>query len=648
MRAPRRRRRSVLPGLLTAGFFLALIPPAGRAADDFPTVTAEEKALTSVPGEPNAPAVVLFKKGEFLMAGYGRFIGSLASHMTVQARVKILTEAGKGNGEVAIAHSDELRLENFSGRTVLPDGRVFPVPADARFERRTSKSRKTFVTTIAFPAVQPGAILDYQYEVTFSSPFLLEPWYFSEEVPVRRAEVVYRTPKDWTYQIWTRSPLGVRIEREKQESSKGYEVRAWAENLPAVPDDLYGPPYSDLASQIMLLPAGYSNVRTKQVLMSDWFSSAFLVNRLYNQVRESNAGVTGAAREIAGPGSPQQKAEALYRFVRDEIRTEPGGGILVDPEQSGLRKILSNRRGTAIEKALLLQALLKEVGITGQLAWAADRGRGTIDPSLPDPNWFDTAFVVIGTRVVLDPADAGLAFGQVRPGYEGTTVRILETGKTFALSETPYDKNLRRAEIDLALDAQGRLAGTGTLRLTGLRAAEQLHGKEDPAKTAQTWTGWLAERWREYRISNVQVAEVPEQRAVTVTWTMAQREEEALGDEATVIPSSPLSLEAQPFDPPERKTDVLFDYPYRDEVELRLRWPEGWRLDRSPAPVSLEKPCGVLSLTREPGPDGRSLVVRRRLDVIRRQIAPADYESIRVLFGEAVRSDGQGVTLAKR
>src|SRR5436305_11405983 len=121
---------------------LALLGARAAAADSppvFPPVTDEERAITSVPGEPNAPAVVLFKRGEFLMAGYGRFIGSFASHLRVQARVKILTEAGKSNGELAVLHSDSLRLQGFSGRTVLPDGRILPVSANAKFQRRTSE-----------------------------------------------------------------------------------------------------------------------------------------------------------------------------------------------------------------------------------------------------------------------------------------------------------------------------------------------------------------------------------------------------------------------------------------------------------------------------------------------------------------------------
>jgi hypothetical protein len=153
----------------------ALLIPAlsgpRAAAADFPPVTDEERALTSVPGEPNAPAVVLFRRGEFLMAGYGLGGGSLASALSIQVRLKILTEEGKSNGEISIGHSDAHRLKGFQGRTVLPDGRVIPVPSDAKFVRKTSRSQKTFTTAVAFPSVQVGAILDYRYVLRFDSIF---------------------------------------------------------------------------------------------------------------------------------------------------------------------------------------------------------------------------------------------------------------------------------------------------------------------------------------------------------------------------------------------------------------------------------------------------------------------------------------------
>jgi len=636
---------------ILATLILALVASRGAAAADFPPITDEERALTSVPGEPNAPAVVLFKKGEFLMAGYGRFVGSLASHLRVKARVKILTEAGKSNGEIVIAHDDRLRLQGFAGRTVLPDGRVIPVPADSELRRRTSESRKTFVTAVIFPAVQVGAILDYQYEVTFSSPYLLEPWYFSEEMPVRHAEVVYETPRNWTYQIWSRSPLGVKITLEKQKSSKGYEVRAWADGLPAVPVDPYGPPYADLASQMMLLPVLYSSFDTQQGLMSSWLATARWADRLYLQMTSDSGDLPKKVRAIAGTCDLHQKAEALYRFVRDDIQTQPGDGVLVDPDRTSLRKVLVERRGTAIEKALLLQAMLREAGIGALLVWAADRDRVTMDDKLPYPGWFDTAFLIIELdfeRTFLDPASPDVAFGQIRAAYEGTPARIFETAEGIVLPETSYDRNVRRAEIDLALDEKGRLAGTGTLRLTGLPAVERLHWKNDEAQTVQAWQDRLAESWRDFRIDGVQVAEAPQERKITVTWSMAQRDEEVLGDEAILAPSAPLGPAVQPFVEPERKIDVVFAYPSRDEVELHLRWPAAWSLEGRPAPAKQTAPCGELTTSVDLNAGEHTLVYRRRLDITRRQLSPGEYQAVRGLFGEAAKNDGQKLTLVRQ
>ena len=192
--------------LAAAPGVLAAEPPA------FPPITGEERALTFVPGEPNAPAVVLFRKGELLMQGYGSFFGSYNSHMRVQTRVKILTESGRSRGEISIFHSESTRLEGFSGRTVLPDGTTVSVPADAKFERRASRSKGIFVSAVAFPSVQVGAILDYQYELVYSSPLDLSPWFLSDqELPVRRAEVLYKTAPTCRMQFWSRAPLGVVI-----------------------------------------------------------------------------------------------------------------------------------------------------------------------------------------------------------------------------------------------------------------------------------------------------------------------------------------------------------------------------------------------------------------------------------------------------
>ena len=77
---------------------------------------------------------------------------------------------------------------------MLADGREIPLPKDAVFKRRTSRSGKRFVSSIVFPGVEVGAVLDYKYRLRAVSLFSLEPWYFQEEVPTVYSEVVYDIP----------------------------------------------------------------------------------------------------------------------------------------------------------------------------------------------------------------------------------------------------------------------------------------------------------------------------------------------------------------------------------------------------------------------------------------------------------------------
>ena len=640
--------------LLTQACLILLATGARAAAgEDFPPVTGEERALASVPGEPNAPAVVLFKKGEFLMAGYGLRGSSLASSLRVQVRLKILTEEGKSNGEIAIAHSSYERLRGFKGRTVLPDGRIIPVASDAKFSRKTSRSRKWFTTAVAFPSVQVGAILDYEYELWFDSIFYLEPWYFSEEVPVRFSEIVFKLPLNIQAQAWSRGSTQVNFERDPQQKASGYVTRAWVENVRSVPDDLYGPPFNDQATQVILLPSEDTHLGEK--LMASWPRTCEIVGEIYDEVRRRDGGVAKQAHETAGTGSPRQQAEALYRFVRDQIANGPFTGVIVGPDDS-LAKVLSTHRGDRAEKALLLQAMLKAVKINSRLVWAADRLRGAIDTELPNPNWFDTMLVMVeleGQRVFLDPADRALGFGQLRAGYEGSPALLHDSKKPelITLPETPFDRNLRRAEIDLALDEKGKLSGTGTLRLTGHHAWEKIGWQDDEAKTLDAWKDWLAKSYRDFQISEVKAVEAPDEGQVTVTWSMAQREEEVLGDEASVVPSAPLGPLSQPFVQPasSRHSAVMFDYPDREEVELRLRWPEGWKVEGLPKPAAVTNVAGALAAGAELKEAERTVIYRRRVDITAKTLDTAPkYEAVRKLFGEVEKTDAQKLLLVRR
>ena len=373
--------------------FLAASAAAAAPAPyvEFPPVTGQERAITSVPGYPNAPAVVLFKTA--------RFSTSEPNDVTYQAvlrvsvRRKILTDEGSQRyGEVVVHHSRRLRLRNLEARTVLPDGRVIRLPKDAIFERRTSQNEKTFVTSIAFPSVVVGAILDYRYELDLGLGFFMEPWYFQEDVPTIHSEIAYYISSKMGARSWLEDPLHTGIQQGPAPGNHYGSIMAWGDNLPPLLEEPSSGPSADLASHFMLLPVSMETAYGRKDLFNSWPSTCEIYSKDYEKARRKTRDAERKGREIAQTvpgGGPRDKARALYRFVRDEITTDDVWGITLPADSTG-DAVLAARQGSSAEKALLLQSLLAAAGIESRAVWAANRKDGLINLQFATPRQKET------------------------------------------------------------------------------------------------------------------------------------------------------------------------------------------------------------------------------------------------------------------
>jgi transglutaminase-like putative cysteine protease len=651
-----------------APLVFALAAAAAASAETFPPITAEERALTAAPGQPNAPAVVLFRNGELRMMDPSR--QEVSSQLVVRVRLKILTAAGKERGNVQIQHSGSVRLQGFEGRTVLPDGTVVPVPRDATFKRTVSRARRFYVTSIAFPSVQVGAILDYQYSVRWDSIFFLEPWFFQDRVPVLHSEIAYEVPKNLQVSVWQSDPLHAGIKSETGKSPLGRRVRAWADHLAPVPEEVHSLPFADMAAQLMMVPTAYVTRDVLERLFESWPATCQVFEDEYDQARRKDGDAARRAREIAGrvaaapppaipaaapsPSLQRRQAAAIYDFVRDEIATEEANHVWL-PQYSTAAAVLDKRRGEPAEKAVLLQAMLAAVRIESRLVWAADRENGAIDMRVANPAWFDRVLVaaqIDGQRVFLDPADRALAFGHLEPGYEGTMALVFDRRKpeSIVLPEASFGENLRRARLELTLDSGGRAAGAGTLTLRGQSAWRRTRWTGDAATSADAWERWLREQFPGFDVGGVAVAETLDQARVDVAWTLSQHPDDALGDQATLVASRPLGPVRQLFPPgAKRLSAVVFDFGERSEVELVLHWAAGWQPEVLPRAWKHSSAAGAVEASVDVDGAGRTLVYRRRFDNVHRQAATAEqFNLVQALFEEAQKNDAQPLVLSRR
>ena len=641
--------RRALPRLLLPVFFAAA---AARAAD-FPPVTDAERALKNVPGEPGAAAVTLFRRGEFFMLDPAKQQAS--SQLTVRVRRKILNEKGKDQyGTVEVLHSGLVRLHSFVGRTILPDGRIVPLPPDARFKSVASTSLRLFKTSVAFPAVEVGAILDYSYQLNWDSFMYLEPLYFHDRIPVLHSEIVYHVPDSIQAGVWSRDPMNLGVKTEKTESAGGATLRAWLDNLGSIPEEPEGFPLADYSTQLMLIPTAFTGTYAYVALLKDWPNTCQMYEDEYRTFQRHDGGAGDRARELAraAGAAPRAQAEAIFRFVRDEIETAPSIGVgLARNRTAGA--LFAERRGESQEKALLLATMLDAAKIPVHLVWAAARSGGVVDLSIPNPAWFDRVLVVAEIdrqEVYLDPADSRLGFGHLSPDFEGVTALRFDRKKPaiVTLPAPAFSENIRQVNLDLHVRDDGHLEGTGTLHLGGQHAWTSMPVHPDPARAAAIWKTWIEKRMPDFEVATVKVEEAADAARIDVQWTLTAREEASLPSEASLLPSRPLGpiKSAALFPASGRRGGVLFPFGDRDEVDLSLCWPAGWSVAAIPKSTQQQTAVGSVAVTVALDDQARTIHYIRRIDIGQKEIqTKSAYAALSSLLTTAERSDAQLLAL---
>ncbi|MEM9291963.1 MAG: DUF3857 domain-containing protein [Acidobacteriota bacterium] len=628
----------------------ALCAPGFASASNWPEVSEQERQLSALDDYPDADAVVLQKRGRLVIDDRG-----VSSYLEIFERVKVLNEAGVDLGTVSLFAGSFYRMRNLEGRTHTPDGRVVELTEEAKFEKSFDQYYSTEVLSFAMPEVQPGAIIEYRYQIFFDSWAFSDPWFFQGRLPVLYSEIVYEIPGALGFAHLPMVPAGLDITHTSQRGANFTIVTYVGKDLPPVPDEVRRFPYSDLAAQVTFLPRSRFFSGRTFPLFDDWESAQALVEG------DSSYGYTGfksdcgdakrKARALrAEAGSSLAAAQAIFRFVRDEISTEFYFGVGVG--EIDCDDLIKAGRGDFAEKSLLLHFMLDAAKIDSTLVWVRSRNSGRAQPNLPNPFQFEHLLVeadLEGRLYLLHPGDPDIAFGALSPWLEG--VQALRLAKKPEWFEIPFSEptaSQQTSRVELKVGAEGGVAGKGSLELTGHAAWNHLDGRRSAQEVEAHWRGWLESSYPGFDVSEVKAEERLEKGAIIVRWSLQLREEEVLGEEALLGIAAPLRLESNPFSLPTelRLTPVQMAFALRDVSEVRVSWPSGWSPEGVPQPKSLNTPVGHVLYQVDGSMEERWLSVQREFSLKTPELIGREaYDHLRRLYATATASDSEEVVL---
>lgn len=633
---------------------LALLLPSVSMAQ-FKPITEEHQNLKEAPGYPGAPAIFLYETAHLTLMDYPRM---MESKIEIQVRKKILSQQGlEEHSRVEIQHSNNVRIASIDARTVLPNGKTITVDESSIFEEELSQREGISITRITFPAVEVGAILDYRYALQWGSLHIVYPWYFNNSLPTLISRITYRVPPQFKGKPYGQDSENNPIELDADREAGQLLIEALMKNPAPISEEPWGWPVEDLSSYFVFVPEQIVFDGVEDPILDSWETVyESLEKGSFRKFRKGSKTKSLVKQLTAGMTTQREKATAVYRFVRDEIRWAGRLAIIPEDEKANVAKVLKKSSGNAAEQALLLQEMLADLNVDSNLVWARFRDNGLLEPEVVNIGWFNTTLLEVyldDSIVFLYPADPRLAFGQL-PSYLAAT-RALANNDTasvvITLPESTASENTRRAALDFTLDDEGRLSGKGHLTLTGYHAHNYLKLHDDEEEASEAWEDWLEENIAGFETSDIEWKEMVADGELRLSFSLTQSEDEVLGDEAELSPSVPLGPLTQEFNLPteKRKTPVMLAFADHDLTTVNLTWPEDWDVDLIPQDVRFSNAIGTLGVSLELDEEARRLTFERRLEINQRELVGREaYGQIRELYRTTEKSDAQSIVLVRQ
>jgi len=589
--------------------------------------------------DPAADAAVVFDKGDIIV-GPG-FSFSLLR----RCRVQIFSPAGYRYATTKIPYHRGEKIINLRAHTITPDGRRVEVPEDRIYKIDNGRWR---ALVFAFPEVTPGCVVEYKYELQSRDFYYLRPWIFQTEIPTEYSQLVVHLPPGFEYAAVVSgdgqisSPTKGEYYSPEHRNSR-LRTYSWvARDLPPLRPVDYLTSIEDYRARLDFQVIRYRTRDADREFIESWPDLIERVRIWYDDLlhlpKKSRERVAQLASDVYNIPAYANRA---YEFCRDSIALARSTGSVSAEDLRLVADVLEGRRGSAVEKNLLLIALLRWAGLRADPVLISTRDHLRFDPRDRRLDQFNHVLVRLELQNkihFLDTTDPAGWFGLLPPtACVERGVWIAPHGGTIIEIPPPIYDHSADLQAELTLNADGTASGRMTGTLVGYRAWEWAR-KSTPAEFEQFIRSTLISRTADITVVRVDIP--PDNADDTVHFSMEFVWEGAAmvgADRLYIRPSGLFGLAENPFINPERQYPISFAFPYQDRAQVVWHLPPGCALVEVPDGGMTQ--ANFLAFSCEFSSAADKVIARRKLSVERRDFPRSAYGEIKGFFDRVVEID---------
>lgn len=441
-----------------------------EAGDDWLPIDPADLKMTSEPKAPGAPAIYLYRQVDR---------NDVAYRETYYARIKILTEEGRKNGDVELPFiKGEDQIIDIKARTIRPDGSV--VNFDGKvYEKTIVKARgiKYLAKTFTLPDVQVGSIIEYRYVDSWTQYLIYDSrWILSADLFTKHAKFSLKPSSDYMLRwTWQMLPPGT-----PAPASEGGAIRLEAHDIPAFEEEEFMPPANELKARVNFIYLSGNNEKEPDKFWNKEGKRNY--EAVENFINKRKAMEQAVAQTMAPSDAPDVKLRKIYERVQqlrntsfEQEKTEKELKRSKQKENNNVEDVWKNQYGSGGDLTWLFLGLVRAAGFEAYPVVVARRNVYFFSASLMNPTQLNDTVVLVrtgGKDLYFDPGTEFTPYGSL-PWSETAVpgLRLDKDGGSWVNTPLPpsADSVVQRV-ADLKIGEEGTLEGKLKVTYSGLEA----------------------------------------------------------------------------------------------------------------------------------------------------------------------------------
>jgi hypothetical protein len=673
MHLPQIKCRFSVTGV-TLLFSFLLAPLFSIAQDDYkpkPGVAdLPSLEMTVFPGDSTADAVVLYDYGDVKFE-YNDRIG-FVSTLKYRVRIKILKESALSRASVSINYYDGGKFDmtesisNIEGYTYnLQDGQVITAKLDKKSITNEKLSEFRMSRKFNLPNVKKGSVIEYAY--TKSTPFKVQDkpdtWTFQGTVPIKWSEYNVLIPNFLDYKmimggyltlsVHEREPVTVRVGNPSLDGA-GMRYRFIVKDAPSFTNEPFITTAMDYVSKIRFelarvavpgqIVKSYSQTwENVDAVLQDaaWFGEEANKVVFDKDLREALKATTSDSTA---------RMNAAFQLVQKTMKWDESGGL---GSKVNVKKAFENKKGNATEINLMLNGLLRDLGIDVAPVVLSTRSNGRIMEHVPLLEGFNytICLVKIGNKEYL--LDATQTYG--KPGLipehaiNGKGRAIPKRGKGYFVDLAPKESKNKLEMVEAEINPEeGIVKGTYSASMGGYEA---LSWREEHATDSdQTHLDELKKQFPDWKIQTATALNKTENLGgvVTLKCDFESENENASPGLFYFNPVIAGRMLQNPLKAPERIYPLDLATGFTNSFIGSYKLPDGYVIEDIPKTEVISLPEKGGRFLFQVKQTGNLIQVNSTMTVSQLVFVPEDYTLLREFFERVVQKHAQPVVIKKK